>query len=102
MLRIYEVARRLIERLRPTVEAIEMRDRELGKQLKQALNSILLNLGEGSGSSGGTRRERYRNALGSARETRSCLDAALAWRYVKHVDDEGLSEIIGTLVNLTR
>ena len=37
MLRIYEVARRLIQRLRPTVEAIEMRDRELGKQLKQAI-----------------------------------------------------------------
>jgi hypothetical protein len=27
-----------------------------------------LNTQEGSGSSGGTRRERYRNALGSARE----------------------------------
>jgi hypothetical protein len=45
-------------------------------------------LAEGSGSHGGTRTERYRNALGSARETGACLDVARAFGYVHHVDDE--------------
>ena len=32
------------------------------------------------------RRERYRNALGSARETGACIDAAMALGYVDAVD----------------
>jgi len=40
----------------------------------------------GGGSHGGTRRERYRNALGSARETGACLDAAIALGYVEAID----------------
>jgi four helix bundle protein len=102
MLRIYEVALWVLKKLRPTVEAIEMRDRDLARQMRRAGSSVVLNLGEGSGSSGGTRRERYRNALGSARELRACIDVAVAWRYVPEVDVEGLPEIIGTLVKLTR
>jgi DNA-binding IclR family transcriptional regulator len=41
---------------------------------------------EESGSRGGTRRERYHNALGSARETGACLDVAEALGYVARVD----------------
>jgi four helix bundle protein len=70
--------------------------------MRRAGSSVILNLAEGSGSSGGTRRARYRNALGSARELRACIDVAVAWRYVQTVDVEGLPEIIGTLVKLTR
>ena len=47
---------------------------------------MALNLSEGSGSRGGTRRERYQNALGSARETGACLDVAVALGYVEAVD----------------
>jgi hypothetical protein len=41
---------------------------------------------ERSGSRGGTRRERYHNALGSARETGACLDVAEAFGYLERVD----------------
>ncbi len=101
MLRIYEVAIRVLEELRPAVAAIEARDRDLARQMRRAASSVVLNIAEGSGSSGGTRRERYRNALGSAREVAACIEVARAWRYA-NVEAEGLREVIGTLVKVTR
>src|SRR5579871_2904875 len=86
MLRIYTTILDVIRGLRPVAAAIEMRDRDLARQLRRAMASVALNLQEGSGSHGGTRRERYRNALGSARETGACLDVALALGYVDDVD----------------
>jgi four helix bundle protein len=86
MLRIYSVVLEVLRGLRPVVAAIEMHDRDLARQLRRAATSVALNVGEASGSSGGTRRERYRNALGSARETGACLDAAMALGYVEAVD----------------
>jgi four helix bundle protein len=105
MLRIYYVMLDVVRNVRPVLVKIEARDRELGKQLRQAENSVVLNVAEGSGSKGGTRLERYRTALGSAKETRACLDAAEAQGYVEEVDARihiGLREVIGTLVNVVR
>jgi four helix bundle protein len=76
----------VLRELRPVMEEIEAHDRDLARQLRRASTSIALNTGEGSGCNGGTRRERYRNALGSARETGACLDAAMALGYVEAVD----------------
>ena len=86
MLKIYSVILDVLRELRPVVAAIETHDRDLGRQLRRAATSIALNCSEGSGSHGGTRKERYRNALGSARETGACLDAALALGYLETVD----------------
>ena len=68
------------------VAQIEMHDRDLARQLRRASSSIALNVSEGSGSRGGTRRERYQNALGSARETGAALDVAVALGYVEEID----------------
>ena len=86
MLRAYTVVLDVLRGLRPVVGKIEAHDRDLGRQLRRAATSVALNMQEGSGSSGGTRRERYRNALGSARETGACLDAAVALGYIEGVD----------------
>ena len=86
MLRIYGVILEMLRELRPMVAQIEVHDRDLGRQLRRAATSVALNCSEGSGSHGGTRRERYRNALGSAEETGACLDAAIALGYVESVD----------------
>jgi four helix bundle protein len=76
----------VLRMLRPAITRIETHDRDLARQLRRASSSIALNTSEGSGCSGGTRRERYRNALGSARETGACLDVAIALGYVEEVD----------------
>jgi four helix bundle protein len=86
MLRIYTTMLDVLRGLRPVIEAIEKRDRDLGRQLRRASASVALNMQEGGGSHGGTRRERYRNALGSARETGACLDVALALGYLEGID----------------
>ena len=101
MLRIYTTVINLLQALRPIVSQIEAHDQDLARQLRRAAASIALNTSEGSGSSGGTRRERYRNALGSARETGACLDVALAFGYVDEVDAgllDALDHVRATLV----
>ena len=105
MLRIYTTIIDFLRELRPTVSQIETHDRDLARQLRRAASSIALNASEGSGCSGGTRRERYRNALGSARETGACLDVALALGYVDKVDDrllDALDHIRATLFRVVR
>ncbi len=93
MLRIYATVIEVMRGLRPVVVQIERHDRDLARQLRRAASSIALNVSEGSGSNGGTRRERYRNALGSARETGACLDVGLAFGYVEEIDPELLDEL---------
>ena len=102
MLRIYTTAIEVIERLRPVIAQIEARDRDLARQLRRAASSVALNICEGSGSRGGTRRERYHNALGSARETGACLDVAAAFGYVENVDSELLDRLDRVRATLVR
>ena len=73
------------------------------RQLRRAASSVVLNLAEGSGSFGRVRTQRYRTALGSARETLSCLRVAEAFGYVETLP-EGLlapiNRVVGTLVRV--
>ena len=103
MLRIYERMIEVVRGLTPVVTAIERCDKDLARQLRRASSSVALNISEGSGSSAGTRKERYRNALGSARETGACIDVALACGYVESVDGmllDRLDKVRATLVKV--
>jgi four helix bundle protein len=102
VLRIYSTILKILRALRPVVAAIEAQDRDLARQLRRAAVSIALNTQEGSGSHGGTRRERYRNALGSARETGACLDVAMALGYVQDVDADILDALDKVRATLLR
>jgi four helix bundle protein len=84
------------------VRRIELRDRDLGRQLRRASCSIALNVAEGMYSRGQNRQVRYHSALGSARETRACLELARRCCAVEPPAALGtqLNQIIGTLVKL--
>jgi four helix bundle protein len=103
MLRIHDVMLEVIVTMRPVVGAVERCDRDLGSQLRRAASSVL-NVAEGSGSAGGNRLQRYRTALGSARETWACLQVAQAAGYVGSLPPSLpalMNRVIGTLVRVT-
>ncbi len=105
MLRIHDDMLRVIGEMRGMIGAIERRDGDLGRQLRRAASSVVLNLAEGSGSFGGVRTQRYRTALGSARETLACLKTAEAFGYVGPLPaavGDGMNRVIGTLVRVAR
>ena len=103
MLRIYPVILEVIASLRPRLVELERRDPDLARQLRRASASVALNTAEGEYSRGRNRTARYHTALGSIRETRACLDVAVALGYVKAVDPalhDQLRHVTGTLVRL--
>lgn len=80
MLHAYVAAQEMISSLVPILPVIARHDRKLAEQMKEAANSVLLNIGEGEHRAGGDRIQHFRIAKGSAGEVRSCLDAARAWQ----------------------
>jgi len=103
MLRIYPVILEVLKKLQPVVRRIELKDRDLGRQLRRCSSSIALNVAEGMYSRGRNRNARYHSALGSARETLACLEVAEACGYVAASEgalSEQLRRVVGTLVKL--
>jgi four helix bundle protein len=103
MLRIYPVVLELAKELRPSLQAIQRRDADLGRQFRRALTSVPLNLSEGSYSRGGNRSARYHTAAGSLREVLSCLEVGAALGYCAEPDAElrrRFDHVLGTLVRL--
>ena len=81
-----EVAYEVICAVRAPLARIAAQDAPLADQLRRAVQSVALNLAEGSGRVGRDRARFYRTAHGSHRETRSALRIAACLGYVG--DDE--------------
>jgi four helix bundle protein len=92
----------VLRQLQPVVRRIELRNRDLGRQLRRCSASLALNIAEGMYSRGRNRNARYHSALGSARETLACLEVAAVCGYAEADVAlwEQLRRIIGTLVRL--
>ena len=99
MLRIYPFILETLTVLRPVILRIERCDRDLGRQARRCGSSIALGVAEGMYSRGRNRAARYHTALGSARETMSCIETAVALGYVDKADPvvmDRLDRIVGT------
>ena len=99
---VYAFVIETLRLLAPAMREIALGDADLARQMRRAASSIALNTAEGAGNDGGHRRERFRTALGSAKETRSCLEVAAALDYVP-LDSaliDRLDRIAGTLYRL--
>ena len=68
--------------VRPVVEAVARRDKDLACQLRRASNSFALNVAEAFGTQKGSERVRLETALGSVYEVRHGVRLAVAWGYV--------------------
>jgi four helix bundle protein len=67
--------------VRPLVDGIQRKDRDLASQVRRAVNSIALNTAEAQGSASGNARLRFESALGSLYEARAGIQLALVWGY---------------------
>jgi four helix bundle protein len=84
MLNIHPVVVQVVEGMRDVLAQVERHDKDLARQGRRAVLSILLNVKEAMGSEKGNRKSRWFNALGSARETEGLLDGAR--HALRHVD----------------
>ena len=97
MLKIYDVIIEVVGELRPVMEQIERCDADLARQMRRAASSVALNTAEGMYSQGKNRGARYHNALGSMRETLSCIEVGVALGYLPRVE-EGLVDRIRKII----
>jgi len=102
MLRIYGVCLELVPVVVGLAREIGTHDRDQARQLRRSWMSVPLNVAEGSGGDGGTRRQRYKDALGSCRETIANLECAAAAGYVEMeaLDRDKLERVKATLIRI--
>jgi four helix bundle protein len=89
-LRIHGEVVALVLQTRAVVEAIGKHDKDLERQLRRAMTSVVLNGREGDRQGRGKGRQRFEDAMGSADEVTGCLEVAAALGYV--AEDGGLRD----------
>jgi four helix bundle protein len=104
MLRIYQDAIEVLRLIKPEMNVIGRHDPDLARQLRRCSSSIVLNIAEGSYARKGNRQMLYNVALGSAKETKACLDVAQALGYLESTNaqiERKISSICAVLYKLT-
>ena len=97
-LQVKELSIQLIELLCPVMPRIKQRDKSLADQLSRAASSIALNLGEAELSDPGNRKARLFSAAGSANETLTALQVAVAWRHLPAREADAAMRLVRRIV----
>jgi four helix bundle protein len=101
-----EIALELATAVAAPLARVRAADADLADQLRTAVQSVALNLAEGSGRDGKDRRKHFRYAHGSLLEARTALRLAALWGYLdaaRYADAERLADrLAGMLWRLTR
>ncbi len=82
MFKALEIAMRLIAAIRPIVEAVMPRDKDLAGQLKRSATSAAANTAEGGRRIGGDRNHAFTIASAEASEALVWSRIAVEWGYV--------------------
>ncbi len=102
MLKVCGEVLEVVRGLREAMGAIERRDADLARQMRRAAASVALNVAEAQGSRGRNGALRFSTALGSMRETKACLDVALAMGHIEAVSVQTARKIDGICGSLYR
>ena len=81
-MRIYAIWLMVVAFVYRLCRRVERFDKDLARQMRRAVSSAALNIAEGKHGRGGNRIARYADALGSAQETRACLDVCIAAEFI--------------------
>jgi four helix bundle protein len=104
MLNLYAVILEVVGALRPVIGEVERKDPDLGRQMRRAACSVALNTSEGMYSRGRSQSARYHTAMGSMRETLSCIEVGMALGYLNTVEPsllDRIDRIVATLYKLS-
>lgn len=96
-----QLATDAVRQLRPLLERIQRRDRNLADQLRRAATSVVLNIAEAAHNHAGNRRSRLESARGSANEARAALSVACAWGYVGEADAAPVDALYDRVLAMT-
>ncbi len=102
MLRIYQTALTMAGDAAKVADEIEKKDIDLARQMRRAVQSVVLNIAEGMGNTPGHKRQRYQTALGSAREVMACVEVAQVMRIIGKTDSATLDRIDHVIATLAR
>ena len=101
---VAETAIVAIRLLRSIHAKVSQHDRDLAEQIRSAMSSVALNIGEGNRCRGGNRSQRLSSAAGSNGEVRMALRVAEAWGYIDANEiaavEEALDRIAAMLYRL--
>src|SRR3954469_23618496 len=101
MFEALEVAVAMTSEIRVVVERIGGRSAPLADQLRRAVESVALNLGEARWRTGRDRIYRYRIAAGSAQEADTAFRLAMGWNYVSKADAERSLALLERVLKIT-
>jgi four helix bundle protein len=105
MLDLYPVILDVVGGLRPVISEVARKDHDLGRQMRRAACSVALNASEGMYTRGKGQAARYHTAMGSMRETLSCIEVGQALGYLSAVDAsllDRIDRIVATLYKLSK
>jgi four helix bundle protein len=101
MFEALEVAVGLASEVRVVVERIQQRSAPLADQIRRAVESVALNLGEARWRTGRDRTYRYKIAAGSAQEAHTAVRVALAWKYIDQKQAERSLALLDRIMAMT-
>ena len=101
----HTIALDLLVSLLPSVKEvlglIANQDKHLAVDMRRAMQSVVMNLGEADGSDRGNRRARLHTVMGSLREFRAGLKMAVAWDYVPGARAAALDDELDSVAAMT-